>query len=255
MSLEEKRRQVRSLLMERSAADASAAYYALYHPDDKTEIAIHTDASGVAQGYVCLSRTGMDLFRPLLTLRLPTSAAGKGIEPKQAAMLIYEAMSPGTELIINAPEAYRPIITALFDIQSELRLRLMMLHRAQFEPTINVLVTESESYNGLPRYEIRSKAIPGSTSDYELAASAGLNWQSPHFAEIYVHTRPSYRRRGFGRSVVAAVVQKVLAEGKTPLYAVGLDNEASAQLAESVGFADTGLVDILYEATLSPRPL
>jgi len=255
MSLEENRRQVRSLLIERSVSDASAAYYALYHPDDKTELTICRDAAGVAQGYVCLSRTGMDLFRQLLTLRLPASADGGEIDPKQATTLIYTAIRSGTSLIINAPRAYRPIITALFEIQSELPLRLMMLDRARFKPVINVLVTESESYNSLPRFVVRSKAGLESTTGYELAASAGVNWQSPQFAEIYVHTQPSYRRRGFGRSVVAAVVRKVLDAGKTPLYAVGLDNEASTQLAESVGFADTGLVDILYEATLRPRPL
>jgi GNAT superfamily N-acetyltransferase len=255
MSLEDKRRQLRSLLRERSAADASAAYYAFYHPDDKTELTIHADAAGVARGYVCLSRTGMDLFRPLLTLRLPESGAGADIDPKQAAALIYSAIPASTPLIVNAPQAYRPIIAALFDIQSELPLRLMVLERVRFKPIVNVLVTESESYNGLPRFVVRSRAESGSTTGYELAASAGLNWQSPYFAEIYVHTQPAYRRRGFGRSVVAAVVQRVLDEGKTPLYAVGLDNEPSTQLAEIVGFSDTGLVDILYEATLRPRPV
>lgn len=255
MTLQDKRRQVRSLLATRSTADAAAAYYALYHPDDKTDITVSTDPSGVAQGYVCLSRTGMDLFRPLLTLRLPASATGSGIDPKQAATLIYSAIPSGTALIVSSPEAYRPIIGALFEIQSELPLRLMMLDQNRFRPIINVLVTESESYNGLPRFVVRTKAEPGSTAEYEIAASAGVNWQSPYFAELYVNTQPAYRRRGFGRSAVAAVVQRVLDEGRMPLYAVGLDNEASTQLAESVGFSDTGLVDILYEATLRPRPV
>lgn len=255
MSLEDKRRQVRSLLHERSVADALAAYYALHHPDDKTEIDIYTDSAGVVQGYLCLSRTGMDLFRPLLTLRLPTSAHDGGIDPKQAATMIYSAIPPGTSLIINAPQMYRSIIAALFDIQSELPLRLMVLDRAGYKPIINVLVSESESYNGLPRFVVRSRAASGSSAAAEVAASAGLNWKSPHFAEIYVHTKPAFRRRGFGRSVVAAVVQKVLDSGQTPLYAVGVDNGASTQLAESVGFADSGLVDIVYEATLKARPI
>jgi GNAT superfamily N-acetyltransferase len=253
MSLEEKRRQVRLLLQERSPADATSAYYALHHANDKTQLTLQLDDTGELQGYTCLSQTGIDLFRPLLTLRLPMSAAAGGIDPQLAAALIHASIPSGTALIINAPQTYRPIIGALFDIQSELPLRLMMLERSRFEPIINVLVTESESYNGLPRFVIRSKT--GSTAaSGELAASAGLNWQSPYFAEIYVHTQPAYRRRGFGRSVVAAIVQKVLDDGKIPLYAVGLDNPASAQLAESVGFFDTGLVCILYEATLKSRP-
>ncbi len=255
MSLEDKRRQLRSLLHERSVADASAVYYALHHPDDKTEIDLYTDSAGIVQGYLCLSRTGMDLFRPLLTLRLPVPARGAGIDPKHAATMIYSAIPPGTSLIINAPQMYRSIIAAFFEIQSELSLRLMVLDLARYKPIINVLVSESESYNGLPRFVIRSQAAPGSSTGIEVAASAGLNWQSPHFAEIYVHTKPAFRRRGFGRSVVAAVVQKVLDNGQTPLYAVGVDNEASTQLAESVGFADSGLVNIVHEATLRPRPL
>lgn len=254
MSLERKRQQVRSVLLANSAADASAAYYALYHPDDKTELHTLEQPEGVTQGYVCLSRTGMDLFRRLLTMRLPVSPEG-GIDPGLAATLLYSAVPAGTALILNTPEAYRPVISALFEIQSELPLRLMMLDQSRFEPIINVLVTESESYNGLPRFVVRTNAGSGQGTGTEVAASAGLNWRSPDFAEIYVHTKPTYRRRGFGRSVVAAIVKQTLDEGRTPLYAVGIDNKASAQLAESVGFVDTGLIDILYEATLKPRPV
>lgn len=253
MSLAYKRRQVRTLLNETSAADASAAYYALYHPDDKSELFTYSDPAGLTQGYVCLSRTGMDLFRPLLTLRLPPAADGGAVDPELAAEFLHSALPTGAALIINAPQAYRPVITALFEIKSELALRLLMLDRNRYEPIVNVLVTESESYNGLPRFLIRANAGPDSATNPEIAASAGLNWQSPHFAEIYVHTRPAHRRRGFGRSVVSAIVQKVVSEGKTPLYAVGFGNDASKQLAESVGFSDTGLVDFLYEASLKPR--
>jgi GNAT superfamily N-acetyltransferase len=254
MSLATTRRQVRSLLDDRSVADALEVYYAFYHPDDKTELFTAADPDGVVQGYVCLSRTGMDLFRPLLTLRLPVVAQGEGVDLKAAATLLFSTVQSGADLIINAPQAYRPIIAALFEIKSELALRLLVLERARFEPIINVLVTESESYNGLPRFVIRSNSGTDATAGLEIAASAGLNWQSPYFAEIYVHTKPAYRRRGFGRSVVAAVVQKMIDEGRTPLYAAGTENAASAHLAESVGFSDTGIVNILYEASLRPRP-
>lgn len=254
MSLENSRRQVRALLHERSVADASAAYYALYHPDDRTELRTLTDSNGVVQGYACLSRTGMDLFRPLLTMRLPTSGESGQVDPRRTTELLYSAVSPGTALILSAPQAYRPYISALFEIQSEVQLTLMELDRDRYEPIINVLVTESESYNNLPRFVLRAAAGSGANTSQEVAASAGINWQSPYFADIYVHTKPAFRRRGFGRSVVAAVVQRVLNHDRTPLYSVAVDNQASFQLAESVGFADTGLIDILYEATLKQNP-
>jgi RimJ/RimL family protein N-acetyltransferase len=195
----------------------------------------------------------MDLFRPLLTMRLPTSGESGQVDPRRTTELIYSAVSPGTALILSAPQPYRPYISALFEIQSEVQLTLMELDRDRYEPIINVLVTESESYNSLPRFVVRSTAGSGENTS-QVAASAGINWQSPYFADIYVHTKPAFRRRGFGRSVVAAVVQRVLSHGRTPLYSVAVDNQASIQLAESVGFADTGLIDILYEATLKPNP-
>jgi ribosomal protein S18 acetylase RimI-like enzyme len=252
MPLDDKRRLVRTLLNERVAADAMAAYYALHHPDDKTELFLKTGGNGEVQGYVCLSRTGMDLFRPLMTMRLPATARA-AFDPSSAAALLYSALPSGAALIADTPSEYDPIMSALFDIQGEQRLKLMTLDRRDFEPIINVLVAEAKSYNGLPRYVIRVNSGAQSAETGEIAASAGLNWQSPHFAEIYVHTKPAYRRRGFGRSVVAAIVEKTLADGKIPLYSVGVENGASISLAESIGFTDTGLVDILYEATLKPH--
>ena len=254
MSLNQKKRQVQALLNKRSPADAQAAYYAFHHPDEKTQLFTLTDGAGVAEGYVCLSRTGMDLFRPLLTLRLPLSTAGEGVDPVSATTLLFSALTAGTSVILGTPQAYRPIISALFDIQTEQELRIMILDRERFEPVINVLVTQTETYNNLPRFLVRSASDPGRSDSPEIAASAGLNWRSPEFAEFYVHTKPAYRRRGFGRSVVAAVVQHTLETGRTPLYAAESQNEASIELAESVGFIDTGVVTFLLEAVLKPQP-
>ena len=254
MSLAEKRRQIRTLLYERSPADAQAAYYAFHHPDDKTQLFTLVDNDGLTEGYLCLSRTGMDLFRPLLTLRLPFSPTDAGLNPESAASLFYSAIPEGANAIISEPEKYYPIFSALFEIQSEQRLRIMVLDQERYEPIINILVTQTETYNGLPRFLIRSMAGPGDSGSADIAASAGLNWRSPYFAEIYVHTKPEFRRRGFGRSAVAALVQNTLDSGRIPLYAVSADNDASIHLAESVGFVDTGAMDILLEGTLKPRP-
>jgi GNAT superfamily N-acetyltransferase len=254
MILNHKRRQIQALLSKQNPADAQARYYAFHHPDDKTQLFTLTEGTGNAEGYVCLSRTGMDLFRPLLTLRLPSSAAAKGIDPACARTLLLSALTAGTSVIVSTPLAYYPIISAFFDIQSEQYLRTMILDRQRFEPEINVLVTRAETYNNLPRFLIRSTSGSGKSDSPEVAASAGLNWRSTEFAEIYVHTNPAYRRRGFGRSVVAAVVQHTLESGRIPLYAVGSENAASIQLAESVGFEDTGVASLLLEAVLKSQP-
>lgn len=253
MSLSEKRRQIRRLLDERNPADAQADYYAFYHPNDKTQLFTLPGGGGLAQGYICLSRTGIDLFRPLLTSRLPSTTSGPGIDLELAKSLFQTAVPPGTGVIMSVPEAYYPVIAALFEIQARQALKLMILDQAKYEPIINVLVTQAETYNGLPRFLVRSKAGVGPSEPAEIAASAGLNWRSPQFAEIYVHTKPAYRRRGFGRSVVAAIVQNTLESGRTPLYAVGVENDASIQLAESVGFVDIGAVDLLLEAAFKAQ--
>ena len=62
------RRAIRALLDEHSPSDAAASYYAFYHPDRQTQLLPYPAGAERAQGYVALSRTGLDLFRPLLTL-------------------------------------------------------------------------------------------------------------------------------------------------------------------------------------------
>jgi hypothetical protein len=245
------RRAIRHLLRERHPADAMSAYYALHHPDDKTTLILSPEdaaqAAGRADGYVALSRTGIDLFRPLVTMRLPIDH-----HPDAApatADLIRRALAPGQPAILNVPVRYRPIIDALFDVQSEEPLRLLALDAARFEPIINVLVTRASGPGGLPRYTIRS----AQSGAEEVVASASLNWQSPQFAEIAVSTRPAHRRQGWGRSVVAALSHHVLGSGRIPLYVVSEENDASIQLAESVGFADTGVREFLLQATLKER--
>lgn len=246
------RRAIRRLLGERDPADAMAAYYAFYHPDDRTTLVlapegVEAGAIGHADGYVALSRTGIDLFRPLVTMRLPTDRDPAGAQA--AVDLIGRALAPGQPVILNVPARYRPLIDALFDVQAEETLRLLALAPEQYEPLINVLVARDSGPGGLPRFIIR--AAPNGRE--EVVASASLNWQSPYFAEIAVNTRPQYRRQGWGRSVVAALSGYLLDSGRRPLYVVSESNEASAALAESVGFSDSGVREYLLQATLKER--
>lgn len=242
MTVAEQRRAIRPLLNEHDPADAMAVYYAFYHPDDRTQLVITPEDAGPGQatGFVILSRTGIDLFRPLMTLRLP----GKGDDYQAGLELLQRALQPELPVILSTPATYLPLLRALFDVQSEEALRLYVLDHSRFEPIINVLVARTDTPSHLPRYIIRSNQSDAS----EIVASAALNWQSPNFAEIAVFTRPDQRRQGWGRSVVAAMVQDVLESGRTPLYVVAEENQPSIQLAESVGFVDTGVREAMLQA-------
>jgi RimJ/RimL family protein N-acetyltransferase len=241
MSIEEQRHAIYHLLDESNPTDGMAAYFAFYHPETKTILRPYPMDARQASGYVALSRTGMDLFRPLVTLRLPIT------DMQTSANVIYEAIEPGTAVILNCPVQYLPLIQALFDIHTEEHLQLFVLDRHRFRPIINVLVTQDIAANDLPRFMVRNR------DSREVVASATLNWQSPAYAEVAVNTKPEYRRRGWGRSVVAAMVNHLLADGRTPLYVVAQQNSASIQLAERVGFVDTGARNVMIQGVLKPR--
>jgi GNAT superfamily N-acetyltransferase len=247
MTLAEQRRAIRLLLNERDPADAMAAYYAFHHAEERTQLVITPEDAGPGQatGFVTLSRTGIDLFRPLVTMRLP----GESRDYQSSVRLLERALQPGMPVILSAPVAYLPLLHVLLDVQSEEMLRLYALDRGRYEPVINVLVARTTAPNALPRYIIRSNQ----SASGEVVASAGLNWQSPSFAEIAVFTRPDQRRQGWGRSVVAAIVQELLDSGRVPLYVVAEDNQPSIQLAESVGFVDTGVRETMLQASRKPE--
>lgn len=242
-SLAQRRRSIQSLLNERKPEDALAAYYAFYQDDARTQLVVHQNETGKATGYVAICRTGMDLFRPLVTLRLPATGVDEGRE------LITRALPEGAGVILYAPAGYAPLLNALFDFETAELYRLFVLDPSRFEPIINVLVMQAESPDGLPRFVIRSQRDPG-----QVIAAAGLNWQTRYFAEISVHTAPGQRRQGLGRSVVAAMAHYLLQQGLTPLYVTGEQNQAALELAESVGFRDIGRRSI-FSPALRKNPL
>ncbi|KAA3662834.1 MAG: GNAT family N-acetyltransferase [Chloroflexi bacterium] len=236
--LSQKRQAIRHLLDEQNPEDAMAAYFAFYHPDNMTNIVTYPADADRATGYLAFSRTGMDLFRPLVTLRLPQNDMQAG------AGLIEQAVGPGTAVFLSSRPQDYPLVQAMFDIQTEETLLTYELDRNRFEPIINVFVTRSKGPNSLPRFVIQKSE----GNNQMMAASAGLNWLSPIFGEISVNTSPNYRRRGWGRSVVASMVNYLLENGRKPLYVVSQQNEASMQLAERVGFTYRGIQQILVQA-------
>lgn len=236
MDLAAKRRSIEHLLDRQNPADALASYYAFYHPDGRTSLVTHPPGARQAQGYVAISRTGMDLFRPLLTMRLLLD------DQLATAELVQAALPPESPAILYAPEDHEPMLKAFFEVQVQDRLRLLVLDRGRYQPVINVLVTEEIGPNNSPRFVIRARG-----EDQRVVASAGINWQTPRFTELSVFTEAGHRRQGWGRSVVAALCGHILDGGRTPLYAVSESNRPSQQLAESSGFVDVGLRRILLE--------
>lgn len=235
-----KRQAIQHLLNPRSPADALASYYALYHPEDRTTLFIHRspERGGRVDGFLALCRTGMDLFRPLLTLRVP--------DEEVAAELVENALPPEAAVMIAAPPDLGPMVEALFALSGEVTARVFQLERGDFQPIINVLVMQAPSPDGSPRFVIRGQSLDrGARPVGPVLASAGINWRSPSFADIYVHVDPQARGRGLGKSVVSALSNWLLGQNVTPLYMVPDTDEASTRIAAGLGFRDTA-VRILF---------
>jgi GNAT superfamily N-acetyltransferase len=235
-----KRRAIQHLLSPHSPQDAMVSYYALFHPEDRTHLVLHTDQSGRVDGFLALCRTGMDLFRPLLTMR----AANQEV----AAGLISKALQPESPCIIAVSLDTRPVIEAFFTVSGETVAGVYLLKRSDFRPVINVLVTRAPTPGGDPRFVIREQSFDrGAYPSGQIVAQAGVNWRSPEFADIYVNTDPRVRGRGLGKSVVSALSNWLLEQRLTPLFAIAEDNDASLGLATGLGYQDTGARQFLCE--------
>ncbi len=232
-NLLQKRQAIQHLLKPRGAADAMASYYALHHPEDRSSLLVHHASNNRADGFLVLSRTGMDLFRPLMTLRASSEQV--------AAELLESAVPPEADVMIAVPLNLRPLIEAFFTIRGETTAIIYQLDRVRFQPIINVLVTRAPTPGGDPRFVIRGQSFDrGARPVGPTLATAGINWRSPDFADIYVQTDPQARDRGLGKSVISALCNWLLEQNTTPLYTVAVDNETSHKLARSLGFQDTG---------------
>lgn len=233
----EQRKHIRRLLDPHRAADAPTAYYALFHNPDKSTLTLQTDAHDRAIGFVAECRTGIDLFRPLITLR--TSS------PDGAADLLERALAIDRAYILFVSAEQVDYTGGSLRFDHERLLYIYQLDRALFNPVINVLVKQRIGPDGMPSCVIESG---------EQKAMAGINWQSPSFAEIYVYTDAQARQRGWGVSVTSALTQRVLESGRTPLYLVEPDNEPSRKLAEKLGYLDIGVRQIVADVVYTGHP-
>lgn len=232
--LNEKRRAIRHLLASDDPADAMISYYALWHDPRRTQLTLHRDDRGRADGFLTMSQTGADLFRPLITLRAPDGdSAGELLE---AALIVNRPY----HFVVPAPLA--PAVREWLETTRWSMTRIYRLDPARFQPVINVLVQRVASADGAPRFQIESQG--------QVMAMSGTNWRSPTFAEVFVYVHPRGRGRGWGRSVVSACTSALREERLRPLYIVHEENEASIRIAEELGYVDTGTREFSGEGRL-----
>jgi hypothetical protein len=234
----EERSTLRKLLETPRAGDAMAAYYALHHPAAKTDLWVHRSAGGRADGFLVRARTGQDLFRPLVVLRAADASS--------ASELLNAAFPSPRPAIFSIPEPLGVWVLPLLSLESTRRILIYRINPTKLEPVINIFVVQSASPDGMPRYEIRAGE--------RLLASAGVNWQSPDWAEIFVQADPAAGGRGYGKSVCAALCRRLLDGGKRVLYLVEEKNAASARIARGLGFEDTGERELLCTGSVPAGP-
>ena len=204
--------------------DALAAYYALYHDPGRSRLWLHENADDHIDGFVAICQTGFNLFQPTVVLRAR--------EDEIAVALLREALQPGRPVYVVTTPTLDLAVRAVVQLEREEFNRIYHFDPSRFKPEINVLVQPARAPDGSPRFVIRSRD--------QTASEAGVNWRSPHFAEMFVHTQPWAQGRGWGKAVVAACANTLVQAGVQPLYMVTEGNQASIRLAESVGFVDTG---------------
>jgi ribosomal protein S18 acetylase RimI-like enzyme len=231
MTFDERRARVERLLDLHAPVDALYAYYALFHDADRTQIYLHEDARGAVDGFVAVCRTGQRLFVPTVVLRT--------LDTRVAVDLLREALVPGRPYAVVTTSDLRDVVGQVLDIERAEIHHLYRLDLARFRTLLNVLVVRESAPTGAPRFVIRSQG--------QVMAQAGLNWQSPYFAELFVHTEPAARGRGWGRAVATACTTWVLRAGKQPLYVVDSENDAGIGLARAIGYVDTGVREFAAE--------
>ncbi|MBN1979716.1 MAG: hypothetical protein JW918_20160 [Anaerolineae bacterium] len=232
------RLKARLLLNLSDPMDALYAYYALYHDPGRTGLFVHEDAEGHTDGFAAVCQTGQRLFQPTVALRAKNERA--------AIEVLRQALIPGRPYAVITTLDLMDAVAEIVDVEQAEINHLYQLELIRFQPIINVLVVTEEGVGGLPHFVIRSQ-------EGAVAAEAGLNWTSPHFAEIFVHTVPESRERGWGRSVLAACTMWAVHSARQPLYVVNEANAPSIALASSVGYVDTGVREFAGEGVCKVR--
>jgi predicted GNAT family acetyltransferase len=153
----------------------------------------------------------------------------------------------GRPYILFASLNQLPMVGGSMQVENERILRIYTIDPKRFKSEINVLVEHRTDQKGLPRCVISAEGKD--------MATAGVNWKSPGFAEIYVYTEPQARNRGWGSHVVSCITTRLLNDGIRPVYLAEHNNEASRNLIESLGYYDTGSRQVYADTIYTGYPL
>ncbi len=223
-SIESLRLKVRSMLHFSAPSDALFVYYAFYHDVDRTDLYVHEDEEGHADGFVAVCQTGQRLFTPTVVLRTAKADV--------AAELLGQALvSSRPYYLITTPDL-RDVAMNVLEIERPSTNHVYHLDLLRLSSEVNVLVTPERGVGGLPRFVIRAQE--------DVVAESGTSWYSPHFAEVFVRVEEAARGRGWGRAALTACTRWILRASRRPIYVVDEGNESSLALAKSVGYVDTG---------------
>jgi hypothetical protein len=228
------RGRLAALLAPRSIADSMAAYYALDHESDRVTLFAHFHRDGNPNSFLVLARTGLDLFRPLA---IPFAG-----NADQLQALLKAALGPGQPVLIDLPSGQREMVEEIAELHSVQEAEVLRLDPSLFVPQVNVLVVESRTPDGWPRFEIHSGEA--------LQAAAGLNWRGDHFAEVYIQARPAAVTRGHRRAVMGVIAGYLLGERRIALYRAGDEDGDTKSEALQLGFKRTGSRRMLAQAML-----
>jgi len=231
--IDAERLRVRSMLSLSAPGDALYAYYAFYHDRDRTELHVHQDAEGSADGFLAVCQTGQRLFQPTVVLRTP--------KVDVAADLLGEALEPGRPYYLITTMDLREAVSGVVVMSEPQTSRVYEIDLSRFEHSVNVLVVAEEGIEGRPRLLVRSQD--------ELVAEAGLGWRSPQFAAVNVQLTEAAQRRGLGRAVLSACTRWVVRAGLHPLVIVDVKDEYMTRLVESVGYVDSGARELAADVT------
>lgn len=227
-----------ALLDEGAASDAMAAYYALEHPAEKVRLFGSISRHGDPRGFLVVARTGMDLFRPLV---IPFAARREIL-----TALLRRALDPSQSFLISLPADQLKWIGDHAEIEEAKTSELLRLEPDAYEPVLNVLVVEAESPDGSARYEIQTAE--------GLRAAAGVNWRGRRYAEVYLDASDAARGRSLTKSVLSAMVGRLLGQRRIALYKVETQRISVKTEALNLGFRPTGHRTAIASAVLLQHP-
>jgi hypothetical protein len=231
--VDKERLKVRSMISLSAPADSLYAYYAFYHDPDRTELHVHEDGEGRADGFVAVCQTGQRLFQPTVVLRTP--------KVDVAAALLREALDPGRPYYLITTPDLREATAAVVEMANPEISRVYEIDLSRFEYSINVMVVADEGIEGRPRFLVRARDA--------VVAEAGVGWLSPHFAAVYAWATPAARERQLGAAALSSCTRWVMRSGRHPLAIVEMGDEYTTQLVERVGYRDTGARELAGDAT------